>query len=109
MGPTSFVEPFVTKVFYEDLGMIYNFLMLIDLSTTFAMFLLCYAQCPNYLLRTMFPFPSILQHYAKFDIRIITTLEKLLIAGSSGSFINHLAYCLVIPTSSNGFNLFFMV
>jgi hypothetical protein len=84
--------------------------MLIDFSTTFVMFLLCYAQCPGYLLRTMFPFPSILQHYAKFDIRTISTSEKLLITGSSGSFINHLACCqVVIPASSNGFNLFYMV
>ncbi len=44
MGSTSFVESFVTKVLHEDLGMISNFLTLVDPQAIFVMFLLCYAQ-----------------------------------------------------------------
>jgi hypothetical protein len=38
----------------------------------------------------MFPFLSILQHYAEFNICTITTLEKLFGVGSFGVFIGHL-------------------
>jgi hypothetical protein len=56
---TSFVESFI-EAFREDLGTIFNLLMLANLQTTFAMFSLCYAQRPGYLLCIMFPFPRIL-------------------------------------------------
>jgi hypothetical protein len=38
----------------------------------------------------MFPSPSILQHYAEFDSRIIVMLEKLLNVRSFDGFIGHL-------------------
>jgi hypothetical protein len=39
----------------------------------------------------MFPFLGILQHYAKFNIHTMVTLEKLLGARSFGGSIGHLA------------------
>jgi hypothetical protein len=84
--------------------------MLIDLSTAFAMLLLCYTQRLGYLLCIVFPFLGILQHYAKFNIRTIIMLKKLLGARSCGGSISHLACCqIVLPASSNGFNFFSMV
>jgi hypothetical protein len=41
----------------------------------------------------MFPSPSILQHYAKFNIRTLTTLEKLLGVRSFDGYNGHLACC----------------
>jgi hypothetical protein len=78
VGSRSFIESFVVLVFHEDLGTISNLPMLINLQTTFVMLLLCYAQCPGYLLCIVFPSPCILQHCIEFDIRTIITLEKLL-------------------------------
>jgi hypothetical protein len=53
----------------------------------------------------MFPSPSTLQHYAKFNIHTITTLEKLLGVGTFGGFINHLIRRqATLPTSSGGFS-----
>jgi hypothetical protein len=64
------------------------------------MLLLCYSQQPNYLLGTMFPSLSILQHYAEFDIGTIVTLGKLFGVGFFGGSINHLAHCqAILPTS----------
>jgi len=67
--------------------------MLVDLQTIFAMFSLCYAQHLGYLLHTVFPFLSILQHYVKFNICTILTLEKLLgarfLSGSIGHLVHH--------------------
>jgi hypothetical protein len=60
IGPRSFVESFVAKVFHEDFGMISNLLMLVDPQVAFAMLLLYYAQCHGYLLCMMFPFLGIL-------------------------------------------------
>jgi hypothetical protein len=93
MGSTSFIESFVAKVFHEDLGMISNHLVLADPPVAFAMLLLCYAECYDYLLCIMFQLLGILQHCIKFDIRTTTILEKLLGAKSFGGFINHLARC----------------
>jgi len=90
VGSTPFAESVVAKTLHEDLGMIFNFPMLVDFQTAFAMFLLCYAQCLGYLLRIMFPSLDILQHYVEFNIHTIITLEKLLGAGSFGGSINHL-------------------
>jgi hypothetical protein len=59
--------------------------MFVDLQVAFAMLSLCYAQWPNYLQRTIFPSPSILQHYTKFDARTIAMLEKLLGSRSFGT------------------------
>jgi len=56
------------------------------------MFSLNYAQHLGYLLCIVFPSPSILQHYAKFDIHTIATLEKLPGARSFGGFIGHLVF-----------------
>ncbi len=93
LGSISFNELFVVEILREDLRMIFSLPMLTNPSATFTMFLLCYAQCFGYLIRTMFPSPSILQHYIEFDIRTITTLEKLLSARSFGVIIGHLACC----------------
>jgi hypothetical protein len=90
-----FLDPdqsFVVKALHENLEMTSNFLMFADLQATFAMFSLHYAQRLGYLLFTMFPSPSILQHYIEFDIHTIITLEKLLGAGSFGGYINHLTH-----------------
>jgi hypothetical protein len=54
------------------------------------MFLLCYAQHLGCLLRTMFPYLDILQHYVKFDTCTIVTLKKLLGVGFFGGSIGHL-------------------
>ncbi len=40
----------------------------------------------------MFPSPCILQHYDKFNICTIVTLEKLLGVGSFGGSISHLVH-----------------
>ncbi len=55
----SFIELFVVEAIHENFGMIFSLLM-------FAIFLLCYAQCYNYLFCTMFPSPCILQHYVEY-------------------------------------------
>jgi hypothetical protein len=52
--------------------------MFINPQATFGMFSFCYAQHPCYLLFTTFLSPSVLQHYAKFDLRTMVMLEKLL-------------------------------
>jgi hypothetical protein len=61
-----------------DFNTIVNFLMFIDPQAFFGMFSFCYAQYPCYLLFTTFLSPSVLQHYAKFDLRTMVMLEKLL-------------------------------
>jgi hypothetical protein len=54
----------------------------------------------------MFTSPNILQHYTKFDIHSIITLEKLLGVGSFGGFIGHLAFCqATLLVFSNKFGL----
>jgi hypothetical protein len=40
----------------------------------------------------MFPSPCVLQHYVKFNIHSIATLEKILGVGFFGGFIGHLVY-----------------
>jgi hypothetical protein len=42
VGSTSFVELFVAKALHEDLGMIFSFLMFINLQVTFEMISLCH-------------------------------------------------------------------
>jgi hypothetical protein len=59
MGSTSFVELFVAKALHEDLGTISSLLMFVDPHVAFVMLSLYYAQRSCYLLRTMFPSPSI--------------------------------------------------
>jgi hypothetical protein len=77
-----------------------------DPQEAFVMFLLCYAQCLSYLLGTMFPSLIILQHYVKFDIRIIITLEKLLGVGTLGGSIGHLIHHhAIFLTSLNEINI----
>jgi hypothetical protein len=76
--------------------------MFLDPHVVFAMFSLCYAQLPNYLLCIVFPSPSILQHYTKFDIRTIVMFEKLLGARSFGGFIGRLAHHQTIFLISSG-------
>jgi hypothetical protein len=66
--------------------------MFIDPQVIFVMFSLCYAQLFNYLFCIVFLFPSILQHYIKFNTCTIAMLGKLLGARSFGGFINHLAH-----------------
>ncbi len=61
MGSTSFVESFVANVLHEDLGTIFSLLMFANLQMDFFdVLVVLYAQPPSYLLRTMFPSPSIL-------------------------------------------------
>jgi hypothetical protein len=58
----------------------------------------------------MFPSPGILQHYTKFDICNIITLDKLLGEISFGGFISHLArHQAIFPTSLGGFGLLSIV
>jgi hypothetical protein len=58
----------------------------------------------------MISFPSILWHYAEFDIYIIITLEKLLGVGSFGGFISHLVCCqTTLLASSGGLGFLFVV
>jgi len=110
VGSTPFAESVVAKTLHEDLGMIFNFPMLVDFQTAFAMFLLCYAQCLGYLLRIMFPSLDILQHYVEFNIHTIITLEKLLGAGSFGGSINHLTcHQATLLTSLGRFGLPYVV
>jgi hypothetical protein len=65
--------------------------MLSNPRAAFAMFLLCYAQCLDYLLRTMFLFLGILQQYIEFNVCTIIMLEKLFGVKSFGGSIDHLA------------------
>jgi hypothetical protein len=51
--------------------MIVNDPIFVDLKVVFAMFSFCYAQRLNYLKRIVFPSPSILQYYTKFDVHTI--------------------------------------
>lgn len=81
VGFKPFVDLFVVEAFHEDLGVVFSFLILINPQVAFAMFLLCYAQCFNYLLHMMFPSPCILQHCVEFDTHTITMLEKLFVCG----------------------------
>jgi hypothetical protein len=76
----------------------------------FAMFSLCYAQRPSYLLRTMFPSLGILHQYVELNTCTITTLEKLLGVGSFDGFISHLVHgYATFLVSSSGRNLPFVV
>ncbi len=110
MGSTSFVDSFVVKEFHEDLWMIFNFLMLTNPQSNFAMFSLCYTQHSSYLFRIMFPSLCILQDYIKFDTHTITMLEKLLGAQSFGGSISHLTRRQAIfLASSSESNLPFVV
>jgi hypothetical protein len=70
----------------------------------------CYAQHLNYLLCTIFLFPNILQHYVRFDLCTIVTLEKLLGIGSFDNIVGNLAcHQITLPVSSRGFGLSLMV
>jgi len=110
MGSTSFVESFVAKVLHENLKTIFSLFMLVDLQAVFGMLLLCYAQHLSYLFHTMFPSLSILQHYTKFNIRTIATLEMLLGVGSFSGFIDHLVHRQAIfLVFSGGLNFLFVV
>jgi hypothetical protein len=54
----------------------------------------------------MFPSLGILQHYAKFNIHTMATLEKLLGVRSFGGSISHLTnHQAIFPTSSSGLGL----
>ncbi len=58
----------------------------------------------------MFPFLGILQHYAKFDTRTTTMLEKLFGERSFGGFIDCLARCQgIIFVSLSGLDLPFVI
>ncbi len=78
------------KALHENLGTISSLFMFADSYAIFAMLSSCYSQCFNYLLRTLFPSPSILQHYTKFNIHTIVTLEKLFDVKSFDGSISHL-------------------
>jgi len=58
----------------------------------------------------MFPFLGVLQHYAKFNIHTLVTLEKLLGVRSFNGSIGHLAHHqATFPTSSSGLSLCYVV
>ncbi len=58
----------------------------------------------------MFPSPSILQHYVKFNTCTIVMLEKVFGVGSFGGSINHLAHCQgIFFASSVKLSLLFVV
>jgi hypothetical protein len=58
----------------------------------------------------MFPSPSILYHYTKFNICTIAMVEKLLGMGSFGGFIGHCTHHqTTILVSLDEFDLFFVV
>jgi hypothetical protein len=80
----------VLKALDEDLGTIFSLSMFSYSYAIFVMLSLCYVQCLDYLLHSLFPSPNILQHYTKFDIHTIVTLEKLFDAKYFDGFINHL-------------------
>ncbi len=61
-----------------DFNTIVSFPMFINPQATSRMFSLCYAQHPCYILCIIFMSPSVLQHYAKFDLLTMVMLEKLL-------------------------------
>jgi succinate dehydrogenase/fumarate reductase-like Fe-S protein len=67
--------------------------MLIDPQAMFVMCSFCYAQCPSYLLPTIFMSPCILQHCTKFDSCTMATLKKLFIIGSFDIMAGHLVHC----------------
>jgi hypothetical protein len=84
--------------------------MFTDPPIAFAMFSFCYAQWPSYLQCIIFPSPSILQCYTKFNVRTIAMLEKLLKSRSFGTTVSHLAHCQVtFPISLGGLSLPLMV
>ncbi len=93
MGFMSFVESFVIKAFQKDPSTIANPPMLIDPQAMFVMCSLCYAQCPSYLLCTIFMSTCILQHCTKLDSCTMATLEKLFTLGSFDIMVGHLAFC----------------
>jgi hypothetical protein len=98
----------VAKALHEDLGIIFNFLMLTNPKVIFAMFSLCYA--PWLFASFNVPSPSTLQHYAKFDIHTIVVLEKLLDVRTFGGFIGHLAHPqTTFIAFSNGLGFLFVV
>jgi len=79
------------QVFYEDLGMIFSFFMLVNLWAIFydVLVMLC-------LMLELFASyrVSVSRYFAalcEFNIRTIVTLEKWLVAGSFDGFIDHLA------------------
>jgi hypothetical protein len=58
----------------------------------------------------VFPSLGILQHYIKFDICTIATLEKLFGVGSFSNLISHLTHHhAILPTSSSGLGHLSMV
>jgi len=59
-GIQIIIESFVVKALHEDLGTIFSLLMFINTHMAFAMFSLCYVQCPSYLFCIVFPSPNIL-------------------------------------------------
>ncbi len=60
MGSKLFVKSIVVKALHEDLGIIPSLPMFTNNHVAFAMFSLCYVQCPSYLFHIMFPFKNIL-------------------------------------------------
>jgi hypothetical protein len=100
----------MVEAFHENVGMIFSLPMLVDSHAAFVMLSLCYAQCLNYFLHTMFPSLGILQHYAEFDTCTIATSEKLLGVGSFVHSIGQLVYHqATLPISLGGLCLFFVV
>jgi len=66
--------------------------MFVNLQATFEIFSFCYARCLGNLLHIIFSSPSMLQHYAKFDLHTMNTLERLLGVGSFSIMVGHLAH-----------------
>jgi hypothetical protein len=92
MGSTSFVESFVVEALHDYLRMICSLFMLTNPQAGFAIFSLCYTQCPSYLFHIVFPSQGILQDYVEFNTHTIIMLEKLIGVGSFSGSISHLAH-----------------
>jgi hypothetical protein len=54
----------------------------------------------------VFSSPNIIQHYVKFNLHTIVTLEKLLGMGSFGTIMDHLVcHQVILPISLRGISL----
>jgi len=59
---------------------------------------------------TAFSSPNIVQHYVKFDLHTIVTLEKLLNTRSFSTIIDHLVFRqIILPTSLRGIGFHLVV
>jgi hypothetical protein len=110
MGSRLFVESFMAKVFHEDVGMIFNPPSACKSLGNFCDYFIVLCLVLWLLFHIVFPSLGILQHYVRFNICTITTLEKLFGVRSFGVSITHLI-CrqTTFPIFSNRFDFFFII